>query len=98
TVSTATFQVENDVMLANQPLTTPLTVPQGMPLALDNVAWSADGNTMWVPHELLAPTHPFQFTETLFPAISVIDFSGAGQEVLTDPNDPAGIIAGRKLL
>jgi len=53
---------------------------------------------MWLPHELLAPTHPFQFTQTLFPAISVIDFSGKGQEVQTDPNDPNGAFAGRKLL
>lgn len=92
------LSVLNNVMLADQPATTPATVPQGMPFAFDQVAWTADGNTMWVPHELLAPTHPFQFTETLFPAISVVDFSGAGEEVQTDPNDPAGNIAGRKLL
>jgi YVTN family beta-propeller protein len=98
TVSLASLAVEGNVTLADQPLTTPLTVPQGKPFAFDSVAWTVDGNTMWVPHELLAPTHPFQFTETLFPAISVIDFSGRGQEVETDPNDPAGVIAGRKLL
>ncbi len=90
--------VEGNVLLADQPAATPPTVPQGKPFALDSVAWTVDGNTMWVPHELLAPTHPFQFTETLFPAISVIDFSGKGQEVQTDPNDPNGVIAGRKLL
>jgi len=98
TVSLPTVQVLANVALADQPPATPPTVPQGMPFAFDGVAWTVDGNTMWVPHELLAPTHPFQFTETLFPAISVIEFSGAGQEIQTDPNDPNGVIAGRKLL
>jgi len=98
TVSLTTLAVDGNVPLADQPLTTPLTTPQGKPFAFDSVAWTTDGNTMWVPHELLAPTHPFQFTETLFPAISVIDFSGKGQEVETDPNDPNAVIAGRKLL
>jgi DNA-binding beta-propeller fold protein YncE len=98
TVSLTTFAVDGNVALADQPLTTPLTTPQGKPFAFDSVAWTTDGNTMWLPHELLAPTHPFQFTETLFPAISVVDFSGKGQEVQTDPNDQGGVIAGRKLL
>jgi DNA-binding beta-propeller fold protein YncE len=97
-VALPSMAVEGNVMLADQPLTTPLTTPQGKPFAFDSVAWTTDGNTMWLPHELLAPTHPFQFTETLFPAISVVDFSGNGQEVQTDPNDPNGVIAGRKLL
>jgi DNA-binding beta-propeller fold protein YncE len=98
TLSLPSLAVTADVTLADEPPAMPLTVPQGRPFAFDGVAWTVDGKTMWVPHELLAPTHPFQFTETLFPAISVIDFSGAGQEVLTDPNDPNGVIAGRKLL
>jgi DNA-binding beta-propeller fold protein YncE len=88
-----------DVALADQPATMPLTVPQGKPFGFEGMAWTSDGNFMWLPHELMAPTHPFQFTETLFPAISVIDFtSGGGLEVQTNPNDPNGVIAGRKLL
>jgi len=98
TVSLTSMSVLGNVTLADQPAATPLTVPQGRPFAFDSVAWTVDGNTMWVPHELLAPTHPFQFTMTLFPAISVIDYSGQGQEVQTDPNDQGGVIAGRKLL
>ncbi len=98
TVALPSFAVTGNVMLADQPAATPLTVPQGRPFAFDSVAWTIDGNTMWVPHELLAPTHPFLFNQTLFPAISVIDFSGKGQEVETDPNDPNGVTAGRKLL
>jgi len=107
TVSLPGLSVLGNVMLADQPAASPATVPQGMPFAFDSVAWtyttgpdggSTGGSTMWIPHELLAPTHPFQFTETLFPAISVVDFSGAGDEVETDPNDPNGVIAGRKLL
>jgi hypothetical protein len=94
---TLTFDV--NVALADQPPTTPLTVPQGKPFGFEGMGWTSDGNTMWLPHELMAPTHPFQFTETLFPAISIIDFtSGGGLEVQTNPNDPTGAIAGRKLL
>jgi hypothetical protein len=104
TVSLPGLTVLGNVTLADQPAPvgedagTAAKVPQGMPFAFDSVAWTADGNTMWLAHELLAPTHPFQFTETLFPAISVVDFSGSGAEVQTDPNDPGGVIAGRKLL
>jgi hypothetical protein len=98
TAASPLLSVTNDVMLADQPAAEPLTTPQGRPFSFDGVGWTVDGNTMWVPHELLAPTHPFSFTKTLFPAISVIDFSGPGQEVETDPNDPNGVIAGRKLL
>jgi hypothetical protein len=50
---------------------------------------------VWIPHELLAPTHPFVFNETVFPAISVLDPT-ADVEQQTDPNSPN--IAGRKNL
>jgi DNA-binding beta-propeller fold protein YncE len=97
-VSLTSDSVLNNVPLADQPAATPPTVPQGMPFSFDAIAWATDNTTMWVTHELLAPTHPFQFQETLFPAISVVDFSGTGEEVQTDPNDPNGVVAGRKLL
>jgi len=86
-----------DVPLALEPAQSDDKQPNGAPFALDAVAWAADGNVVWVPHELLANHHPFQFQRTLFPAVSVVDLS-ARAEVVTDPNDPLGVIAGRKLL
>jgi YVTN family beta-propeller protein len=69
--------------------------PQGAPFAFESLAWAPDGNTAWLPHELLANVQPFQFQSTLFPAISVVDLDGRA-EVETDPS--TGIIDGRKLL
>jgi DNA-binding beta-propeller fold protein YncE len=86
-----------DVPLAFQPPQPDDTQPNGAPFALDSLAWAADGAVVWAPHELLANHHPFQFQRTLFPAVSVVDLS-ARAEVQTDPNDPLGVIAGRKLL
>jgi DNA-binding beta-propeller fold protein YncE len=86
-----------DVPLASQPPQSDDTQPNGAPFALDSLAWAADGNLVWVPHELLANHHPFQFQRTLFPAVSVVDLATRA-EVQTDPNDPLGVIAGRKLL
>jgi DNA-binding beta-propeller fold protein YncE len=91
--------LEYQIKLANQPADKDPTVPQGEPFGFEGMAWTADGNQLWLPHELLARRQPFVFNQTLFPAISVVAFtSGAGMEVLTNPNDPNGIIAGRKLL
>jgi DNA-binding beta-propeller fold protein YncE len=73
------------------------TTPHGVPFGLESLAWAVDGATAWLPHELLAPTHPFQFQEVVFPAVSVVDLSQRA-EVKTDPSDPLGRIAGRKNL
>lgn len=86
-----------DVPLAPEPAVPPDTTPNGQPFAFDTVAWDPGGNVAWLPHELLANHHPFQFQRVLFPAVSVVDLS-ARAEVQTDPNDPNGVIAGRKLL
>jgi DNA-binding beta-propeller fold protein YncE len=85
-----------DVPLADEPFTD-LTTPNGKPFGFESMAITADGSHAWVPHELLAPTHPFVFNQTLFPAISVVDLVNRAEEQ-TDPNDPAGAIAGRKNL
>jgi DNA-binding beta-propeller fold protein YncE len=86
-----------DIPLAFQPLLSDDTQPNGTPFGLESLAWAADGNVAWVPHELLANHHPFQFQRTLFPTVSVVDFS-ARAEVQTDPTNALGVIAGRKLL
>jgi Cytochrome c554 and c-prime len=86
-----------DVPFAPQPPVVPDTTPNGAPFAFDTIAWDPGGNIAWFPHELLANRHPFQFQRVLFPAVSVVDLS-ARAEVQTDPNDPLGVIAGRKLL
>jgi DNA-binding beta-propeller fold protein YncE len=86
-----------DVPLAVQPPNPDATVPQGRPFAFESLAWMPDGNVAWLPHELLAGFHPFQFQRVLFPTVSVVDLS-ARAEVQTDPADPTGAIAGRKNL
>jgi len=85
-----------DVPLADEPFSD-LTTPNGKPLGFESFALTSDGSHAWVPHELLAPTHPFVFNETLFPAISVVDLV-ARVEQETNPSDPSGAIAGRKNL
>jgi DNA-binding beta-propeller fold protein YncE len=87
--------VVDDVPLAIQPAQTAPTVPNGVPFSFEGISWQPDGNIAWVPHELLAPTHPFQFQTTVFPAISVVDLLHRA-EVITDPN--SGETNGRKLL
>ena len=74
-----------------------VTTPHGAPFAFESFAWAPDGRAAWMPHELLAPTHPFAFNRTLFPAVSVVDLANRA-EVLTDPHDPNGVVAGRKNL
>ena len=86
-----------DVPLALEPAQSDDTRPSGTPFALESLAWAVDGDVVWVPHELLANHHPLQFQRVLFPAVSVVDLS-ARKEVQTDPADPLGVIAGRKLL
>jgi hypothetical protein len=86
-----------DIGLAYQTPVPDDTQPSGLPFAQQSVAWAIDGQTLWVPHELLANHHPFQFQRNLFPAVSVVDVAGRA-EVQTNPNDPNGVIAGRKLL
>ena len=86
-----------EVPLADQPPQSDDTQPSGKPFAFESLAWQPDGDVVWLPHELLANHHPFQFQRNLFPAVSVVDLS-ARAEVQTNPNDPSGVIAGRKLL
>jgi hypothetical protein len=85
-----------DVPLADEPFSDPAT-PNGKPLGFESIAITADGSSVWVPHELLAPTHPFIFNQTLFPAISVVDLGGRFERQ-TSPNDPSMAVAGRKNL
>lgn len=88
--------VAADVPLGDEPFTA-LGTPSGKPLGFESLALTADGLHAWVPHEMIAPTHPFIFNETLFPAISVIDLTRRIEQQ-TDRNDPSGKIAGRKNL
>lgn len=93
-VDLGTRTVGIDIPLADEPFTADL-VPNGMPLGFESLAVTSDGRRAWIPHELLAPTHPLVFDETLFPAISVIDLVEQ-VEVQTDPN--SANIDGRKNL
>lgn len=88
-------RVVANVPFADEPANLDRTVPQGKPFAFEGIAWQPDGDVAWVPHELLAPTHPFQFQSTVFPAVSVLDLS-ARAEVENDP--ASGDTSGRKLL
>jgi DNA-binding beta-propeller fold protein YncE len=86
--------VAADVSLADQPLVDP-SQPHGTPFGFESMAITPDDHRAWVPHELLAPTHPIVFNQTLFPAVSVVDLS-ARAEVTTDPG--TGRTDGRKNL
>jgi DNA-binding beta-propeller fold protein YncE len=98
-VSLDKLTVASTVVLAPTPPNSAPTTPQGLPFGLEGVSMLTDGVTMWVPHELFAPTHPFQFTQTVFPAVSVVDWSSGGAEVFDNATDLAnGISDGRKLL
>jgi predicted CXXCH cytochrome family protein len=96
-VDLATRALTFDVPVSDVPADPDPKTPQGKSFAFESLAWAPDGNVAWLPQELLAPTHPFAFPETLFPSIDVVDLS-ARTEVQTDPNDPNGVIAGRKNL
>lgn len=90
--------VAQDVQLSDEVADPPIpTTPHGKPFGFESLAITSDGLDAWVPHELLASTHPFVFNETLFPAISVVDLVDR-VEAQTDPNDPTGAAAGRKNL
>ena len=93
-VNLGTRTVGADISLADEPFTAD-TVPNGKPLGFESLAITADGRRAWIPHELLAPTHPIVFDETLFPAISVIDVVEQ-VEIQTNPN--SANIDGRKNL
>jgi YVTN family beta-propeller protein len=97
-VDLAKRAVDKEVPLADEPASDDPKTPHGKPFAFESLAWAADGDTAWLPHELLAPTRPFQFQTTLFPAVSVVDLGAFRAEVTTNPYDPSGIIAGRKNL
>jgi DNA-binding beta-propeller fold protein YncE len=86
--------VAADVPLADEPYSA-ATTPNGKPFAFEAPTVTPDGRYAWMPHELLAPTHPFVFNETLFPAISVVDLI-ARAEAQTNPN--MSNVAGRKNL
>lgn len=83
-----------DVALADTARTDP-KVPNGRPFAFEAVAVGAADDVVWLPHELVAPTHPFQFQSVVFPSVSVVDL-GMRAEVMTDPT--SGVTAGRKNL
>jgi hypothetical protein len=84
------------VPLADEPFSDPST-PNGKPFGFESLAITPDGSHAWVPHELLASTHPLVFNQTLFPAISVVDLGGRVEQQ-TNPYDFSGAIAGRKNL
>ena len=85
-----------EVTLANEPAGTNDTVPHGKPFAFESIAWAPDGNAAWLPHELLANTHPIQFQRTLFPSVTVADLSARAEVTTADP--ASGVFEGRKLL
>jgi hypothetical protein len=93
-IDLSTRTVGAQVAVSDEPFTD-VAIPNGKPLGFESAAVTADGSRVWLPHELLAPTHPFVFNETLFPAISVVDVVDR-MEQRTDPNSPD--IAGRKNL
>ncbi len=85
-----------DVGLADQPATVnDATIPNGRPFAFDSFALTPDGDSAWLPHELLSSAHPIQFQRVLFPSVSVVDLKGRA-EIPTIAG--SGVIAGRKLL
>jgi predicted CXXCH cytochrome family protein len=93
-IDTGTRSIVADVKLADEPFSGP-TVPNGKPFGFESLTLTANGRRAWVPHELLAPTHPIVFDQTLFPAVSVVD-AYLLTEVASDPN--SANIDGRKNL
>ncbi len=83
-----------DVPLADEPRMDP-RVPNGRPFAFEGLAITAADDRVWLPHQLLASTHPFQFQSVIFPAVSVVDLT-MNAEVHTDST--SGVTAGRKNL
>ncbi len=86
--------VAADIAISDEPFSAPAT-PNGKPLGFEAPALTADGSQAWLPHELLSTTHPFVFTELIFPTVSVVDLLDR-VEVVSDPNSSE--IAGRKNL
>jgi len=85
-----------EVALGDEPFSDPKT-PNGEPFAFESLALTAGERFAWLPHELLAPTHPIRFDATLFPAISVVDLLERA-EATTDPNAFPPTTDGRKNL
>ncbi|MDP9037263.1 MAG: hypothetical protein M3O50_20890 [Myxococcota bacterium] len=83
-----------EVPLADEPFVA-MGVPSGKPFGFESLALTPDGTRAWIPHELLAPTHPFVFSQTLFPAISVVNLV-VRAETPSDPN--SATVEGRKNL
>ncbi len=97
-VDLRTRSLAADIALGDEPPDADAKRAQGRPFAFESLAWTPDGMRLWAPHQLLAATtRPFQFQRVIFPAVSVVDV-GARAEVKTDPVDPNGAIAGRKVL
>jgi DNA-binding beta-propeller fold protein YncE len=103
-VDLASGALLDDIPLAVQPAKSDPTVPQGTPFAFEGMSWQPmpdmmlhdqGGDVLWVPHELFAPTHPFQFQTTVFPAISVVDVAQRAEVVTTPDTNQTN---GRKLL
>ncbi len=85
------------VALADEPAAADPKVAQGRPFAFESIAWSPDGTTAWLPHQLIASRQPLQFQSTIFPAVSVVDLGGRA-EVENDPAAAPDAFAGRKVL
>jgi len=74
-VTTATPKLNKVLQLLDSEANATLSVPQGKPRLLDNIAISPDGSQAWLPHLLWSFGHDFQFQSTVFPAISIIDLT-----------------------
>ena len=74
-VSGATPKLSKLLQLVDTQANETLSVPQGKPRMLDNIAISPDGTQAWLPHLLWSFGHDFQFQSTVFPAISIIDLT-----------------------
>ncbi|WP_461535878.1 cytochrome D1 domain-containing protein [Spongorhabdus nitratireducens] len=71
------------IQLVDSPANKTLSVPQGKPRLLDNIAISPDGTRAWLPHSLWSLGHDFQFQSTIFPAVSLLDLTpGSEQELV----------------
>jgi len=77
------------IQLADSVKQEKLTVSQGKPRLLDNIAISPDGKHAWLPHVLWSFGHDFQFQSTVFPAVSILDLT---------PGNEHEIVAERKQL
>jgi DNA-binding beta-propeller fold protein YncE len=84
-----------DAALADTPKTDDPKTPNGRPFAFEGLALDPTGGTLWLPHQLFAGVHPFQFQSVIFPAVSVVDTTMMS-EVFTTVS--SGTTDGRKNL